>query len=116
MLAWFGTCQMSLTKNIHVFKFDTSIANNYNNNGIKSIILYPNPNTGNFTVDVSLYKTQTFAIFVIDALGHELLRLPYNNLDFISAPINISNPTPGTYLLKVIAEYDSQTKSFLITQ
>jgi len=115
MIAWFGTCQMSLTKNIHIFKFDTSIATNYNNNGIKSITLYPNPNTGHFTVDVSLYKAQTFVIFVIDALGQELLHLPYNNLDFISAPINISNPIPGTYLLKVIAEYDSQNKSFLIT-
>ncbi len=116
MLVWFGTCKMSLTKNIHVVKFDTAFATNYNNNGIKSITLYPNPNTGHFTVDVSLYKTQTFVIFIFDALGNELLRQPYNNLDFISAPINISTPTPGTYLLKVIAEYDSQTKTFLITQ
>ena len=101
---------------IQVLKYDTSFANNYNNNGIKDIMLYPNPNTGNFTIDISLYKTQTFAIFIFDALGNELMRLSYNNLNFVSVPINISNPIPGTYLLKVIAEYDSKTKSFLITQ
>jgi hypothetical protein len=114
MLAWFGDCQMSLTKNIHVFKNDTLHATAYNGNGIKDITIYPN--TGNFTIDVSLYKIQTFAVFIFDALGNELMRLPYTDLDFISVPINIVNATPGTYLLKVIAEYDSQTKTFLITQ
>jgi hypothetical protein len=115
MLVWFGNCQMSLTKNIHINKSDTLHATNYNANGIKDITLYPNPNTGNFTVDVSLYKIQTFAIFIFDALGNELLRLPYTNLDFISAPVSIPNPSPGTYLLKVISEYDSKTKTIQVT-
>lgn len=115
MLCWFGTCNMSLTKNIHVFKSDTLHATDHNANGIKSIILYPNPNTGNFTADITFYKTQTFAIFIFDALGNEILRLPYNNLDFVSAPISIPNPSPGTYVLKVISEYDSKTKTIQVT-
>ncbi|MGZ3942104.1 MAG: T9SS type A sorting domain-containing protein [Bacteroidia bacterium] len=116
MLSWFGTCNMSLTKNIHVFEFDTLHASDHNANRIKSIILYPNPNTGNFTADITFYKVQTFAIFIFDALGNELLRLPFNNLDFISAPISIPNPSPGTYVLKVISEYDSKTKTIQVTR
>jgi hypothetical protein len=115
MLAWFGTCQMSITKNVHIFKSDTSIANNYNINGIKSLTLYPNPNTGYFTVDLSFYKVQPCAIFIFDALGNELLRIPYSNSDFISAPIGLPNPGPGTYVLKVISAYDSKTKTFQVT-
>lgn len=116
MLAWFGTCQMSLTKNIHVKDFDTAFATDNNNNGIKDITLYPNPNTGHFTIDISLCKKQVFSIFIFDATGNELLRMPYNNIDFISTSIDLPNPVPGTYLLKVIAEYDSRSKTFLISQ
>jgi hypothetical protein len=115
MLAWFGNCQMSLTKNIHVFKNDTLHATEYNANGIKDITIYPNPNTGNFIIDVSLYKIQTFAIFIFDATGNELLRLTYPQTDFISAPVNITNPTAGIYVLKIISEYDSKTKTIQIS-
>ncbi|MGZ3861714.1 MAG: hypothetical protein ACXVPN_00485 [Bacteroidia bacterium] len=115
MLCWFGTCNMSLTKNIHVFKPDTLHATDHNLNGIKNIILYPNPNTGNFTADISFYKIQTFAIFIYDAVGNELIRLPFNDLDFINVPISIPNPAPGTYVFKVISEYDSKTKTIQVT-
>ncbi len=116
MVAWFGTCEMQLTKNITVIKADTTFANNHNNNGIASLVLYPNPNSGQFTVHITLYKKQSFAIFIFDALGNEILRIPYSNLDFSSAGIHLNNPAPGSYILKVIAEYDSRTKTFLINQ
>ncbi|HXB40724.1 MAG TPA: T9SS type A sorting domain-containing protein [Bacteroidia bacterium] len=116
MIAWFGTCEMQLTKNITVINPDTNIANSHNNNGIKNLILYPNPNTGRFTIDVILYKKQSFAIFIFDALGNEILRLPFFNSNAESAFINLNNPVPGSYILKVIAEYDSKIKTFLISQ
>jgi hypothetical protein len=116
MNAWFGTCQMMLTKNISVKIRDTSEANDHNANGIKSINLYPNPNNGNFSLDVSFYKPQSFAIFIFDANGHELMRIPQSNTDFVNAQINLHTPVPGTYLLKVVAEYDSKSRTFLISQ
>jgi len=116
MMAWFGTCQMQLTKNIVVTLPDTTMANSHNNNGISNLVLYPNPNSGQFTVDVSFYKKQTFAIFIFDAIGNEILRLSFPDSDAASAAINLNNPAPGTYILKVIAEYDSETRTFLIDQ
>jgi len=116
LVAWFGICQMQLTKNILVVEPDTNLANSSNNNGIANLVLYPNPNTGQFTVDISFYKKQSFAIFIFDALGNELLRVPYSETDFASAAISLNNVAPGTYLLKVIAEYDSRNRAFLINQ
>lgn len=116
MLAWFGTCQVQLTKNIRVMLPDTNIANAHNNNGIKDLTLYPNPNTGQFTVDVSFYKKQSFGIFVYDALGNELKRYSYSDTDLASAAVDLHSASPGTYVLKVIAQYDSRTRTFLITQ
>ncbi len=116
MYAWFGTCQMQLTRNIVVMQPDTSFATDHNNNGIASLVLYPNPNSGQFTVDVTFHKKQSFAIFIFDALGNELQRVPYSQTDSASAAIQLNNPAPGTYLLKIIAEYDSRNRSFMISQ
>lgn len=116
MLAWFGPCQMQLTKNIVVIPADTNLATAGNDNGIADLVLYPNPNSGQFTVDVTFYKKQSCALFIFDALGNELFRLPFSETDFASANISLNNPAPGTYVLKVIAEYDSKYKIFLIDQ
>ena len=116
MLAWFGTCQMSLSKNIVIMAPDTNWANGTNNNGIENLTLYPNPNTGQFTVDVSLYKAQSLAFFFFDAIGNEILRIPFSKTNFASANVNLSNSAPGTYIFKVVAEYDSKTRTFLINQ
>lgn len=116
MMAWFGDCQMQITKNITVILPDTSFANGYNNNGISSLTLYPNPSTGQFTVDVTLYKKQAIALFIFDGIGNEVMRLLFSNTDSVSANIQMNNPAPGSYVLKVIAEYDSRTKTFLINQ
>lgn len=116
MFAWFGTCQMQLTKNITITLPDTSMANSYNGNGIASLNLYPNPNNGAFTVDVTFYKKQSFGLFIFDALGNELKRLSYSETDSASTTISLNSPAPGTYVFKVIAEYDSETRAFIINQ
>ena len=116
IVAWFGTCMMQLTKPITVTPPDTTVANSYNHNGIASLNLYPNPNTGQFTVDVTFYKKQSFAIFIYDAVGNEVLRAPFADTDAASVPVSLNSPTPGTYIMKVVAEYDSKHIIFLIEQ
>jgi hypothetical protein len=116
MMAWFGDCQMQITKNVTVIWPDTSFANSNNNNGIADLTLYPNPNTGQFTVDITLYKKQTLAIFIFDDIGNEVMRLPYAATDHVSANVQMTNAAPGSYVLKVIAEYDSRNRTFLISQ
>ncbi len=114
MQALFGTCQIAITKTITITPFDTTYANGTNNNGIESITLYPNPNTGTFTADVKLYKKQSYAVFIYNATGTEFYRQSFYESDFNSLNINLNAPQAGTYIFKVIAEYDAKSKPFII--
>jgi len=116
MQAVYGDCIMEQTKQIHIVPFDSLAANNSNNNGIKSISVSPNPNTGNFQADVELYLKQTFVVLVIDASGIERYREVISEQDSYSGNIILANPVPGTYVFMIIAEYDAGGKTFVVTQ
>lgn len=116
MKAFFGTCEMNKSKLVHIGEVDTTFANGYNNNGIESITLYPNPNSGQFNVEVKLYKKQTFAIFIYNASSVEQFRQTIHESDYFNQLINIPGATSGSYVLKVVAEYDAKQKAFIISQ
>lgn len=111
----FGSCIMYLTKNVQFLKADSLLALP-NGNGIEEITLYPNPNNGQFSVEVKLYKKQTFGIYVYNSQGIEQARVIVPESNYSLNSIAIPNPLPGTYLLKVIAEYDSKSKTIVVTQ
>jgi hypothetical protein len=111
----FGTCIMNVTKTVQFIKADTVTAFP-NGNGIKSITVFPNPNTGQFSVEVKLYKKQTFAIYVYNSQGIEQTRITVPNSDYNLSTVSLPNPIAGTYVLKVIAEYDSKSKTIVVTQ
>jgi hypothetical protein len=115
MEAHFGGCITFLNKLVRFIKADT-IPNSPNGNGIESITLFPNPNSGQFSVEVKLYKKQTFAIYVYNSLGIEQTRITIPQSNYTLNNIILPTSTPGTYLLKVIAEYDSRSKTFIVTQ
>lgn len=111
----FGNCIMYLTKTIQFIKADT-IATSPNGNGIEELTLFPNPNSGQFSIEVKLYKKQTFAIYVYNSQGIEQARVVIPESNYTLNAISIPNPIPGTYLLKVISEYDSKSKTIVVTQ
>lgn len=111
----YGGCIMYLTKHVKFNKADT-LTSSPNGNGIEAITVFPNPNSGQFSAEVKLYKKQTFAIYVYNSQGIEQSRIIIPVSDYSLNTISIPNPTPGTYLLKVIAEYDSKSKTIVVTQ
>ena len=116
LTAFYADCSINTTKNIHVAPIDTSMANATNNNGIKSITLYPNPNTGIFTADVEFYKKQNASIMIMDANSVKHLQQNYLNTLFVSIPVDVSNLSNGTYIFKVIGEYNSKHINFVISK
>jgi hypothetical protein len=53
---------------------------------------------------------------VYDANGNEHARIPVYDAENWNGQITIVNPVPGNYILKVIAEYDSDQRAFIISQ
>lgn len=116
MHAFYGTCEVIYTRSIQVHPFDSLSANPWNNNGIDTIVLYPNPNNGIFSLGVTLYAKQNFVILVYDASGVERARQEVFDTDEWNGQIVVPNPVPGNYVLRVIAEYDTAQRTFVITQ
>ncbi|MFY9307564.1 MAG: FG-GAP-like repeat-containing protein [Bacteroidia bacterium] len=115
MEAHFGSCIMYLTKLVQFIKADT-LTPSPNGNGIDSITVFPNPNTGQFSVEVTLLKKQTLALYVYNSNGIEQARVVVPDTVHTLNTITLPNPVPGTYLLKVVAEYDAKSKTIVVTQ
>lgn len=116
MHAFYGSCEVIYTRTIDVQPFDPNAANAWNANGIDTLQLYPNPNNGAFNFSVTLDAKQSFVLLVFDQQGNERVRIPVADADQWSGQIVVPNPVPGNYILRVIAEYDSDEMVFVITQ
>jgi hypothetical protein len=114
MKAFFGTCELALTKTISIKPLDNTYASKTNNNGIDSVTIYPNPNTGQFKAKVTLFKKQNYAVFIYNSSGIEFYRQTFYKNDGSTLDINLNEPIAGTYIFKVIAEYDAKSKPFII--
>ncbi len=114
MKAYYGTCIINATKSISFALADSLNATNYNANGIKTFSLYPNPNTGQFTVFIEFYKKQNANIQAWDQSPFKHFQQNFYNVDNITLPIDLSQLINGTYVLRVIGEYDAKNKIFII--
>lgn len=116
MHAWYGTCEVVYTRLINVHPFDSLGAQPWGTNAIDSLVVYPNPNSGVFTTHVHLQSKQNFVILVTDANGLEHARIQVSDADEWTGTVSVSNPVPGNYILRVIAEYDTAAIQFVISQ
>lgn len=115
MTAYWSDCVLDTTKLIYFHPSDSTIATEYNNNGIKSVTLYPNPNTGAFTVDVEFFKKQNSSIQIWDATATRYFQKNFTDTDFITLPLNLTHLVNGTYILRVIGEYNTRHLNFIIS-
>lgn len=117
MRAYFGSCQVDVNKLIYASAYDSLNATTYNANGIKSVLLYPNPTTGIFTVEVEFYKSQRCKVYVQDMIGNTYFTDEFEESTIIQIPVELDdNAMDGTYLLKVIAEFDSKYITFILAR
>ena len=116
MKAFYGNCIINATKLIKFFPQDSLHANYHNANGIKTVLLFPNPNTGQFTVSIEFYKKQNASVHVWDTSPFKHLQQNYYDVDMILLPVNLSQLQNGNYILRVIGEYDAKNKSFIINK
>jgi len=117
MNGYYGPCLFSSSQTVYSELFDSLAATPVNDNGLKSILLYPNPNTGSFTAEVEFFKKQQVVLLVQDMLGNTYHYTQYGDTDLVIENISLgTNATNGTYIFKVIGEYDSGYVQFVISR
>lgn len=114
--SFYGNCIISSTKFVHFAKEDSLNATRFNENGIKNVSLYPNPNNGIFSIDVEFYKKQNINLVILDVNSSKVFQKDYSNTLIFTEPINLSALNNGVYLVRVIGEYDSQSKTIIINK
>lgn len=114
--AFYGTCMTSTTKTIKIMPWDSAYATLSNSNGIKTLNLFPNPNTGQFTVQIEFYKKQNVSIQIWDSQPQKHFQQNFIESDVITLPVNVSTLPNGTYVLRVIGEYASKHVYFVISK
>jgi len=116
MRTYYGSCIINANKLIRFSTQDSLVATYYNANGIKTFSLFPNPNTGQFTVVVEFYKRQNASIQAWDTSPFKHWQQNFYNIESITVPVNLTQLQNGNYILRVICEYDAKNKSFIINK
>jgi hypothetical protein len=115
MNGFYGGCDGSVSKTIYIAENDTSKATVYNDNGIKLLNLFPNPNDGIFDVEIEFYKSQSFQMTIQNAVGVVYYNQSFGETNSIVEHVNLgSGLQNGTYILKVVSEFDSGYITFII--
>lgn len=73
----------------------------------------PNPNTGQFTVQVNLLERQAAIVQVTNVLGQRLLEFSKDAQEF-SIPIDLQNQVSGVYFITLSTDKKSITKKVIV--
>lgn len=116
MRSYYGACIINTSKIIRFTKADSLQASHYNAKGIKSFSLYPNPNTGQFTIAVEFYKPQNTSVQVWDKSPYKHLQENFYHVSAVELPVSLSYLQNGSYIARVIGEYDAAHIQFIINK
>ncbi|ANE52824.1 SprB repeat-containing protein [Flavisolibacter tropicus] len=119
MTGYFKGCDYTLRKTIEVRPYDP-IAGPVTQTPVRiidTVTLTPNPNGGQFDVQVRLGRKQKVILQVLQmGTGNELMRKNYEGTLLIEDRFSLGNVAGGTYVLRVITENDSQDVLFIIAR
>jgi hypothetical protein len=110
MIAFEDTCNYSFTKWVHIGEIAPSYEVDFNNVKIQSVLLYPNPTTGIFQVEVIFGVSQNYVFMVTNELGQPIPGMKINGqnqevIQVMNFPLSAPN---GSYLLHIIGDFDAQ--------
>jgi hypothetical protein len=100
------TCVYNFTKQVYFGSIDSVNFNMDVEKGIQNLNLYPNPNTGVFSVEVTFGVEQHYAMYISDIAGNiianSMQSFGINHVE----NFDISSYPPGTYILRIISDFD----------
>lgn len=79
-----------------------------------TISIYPNPNSGQFTLSFATGEAKDVTVTMTDVAGREISSTQYNNVSVVNQEINATDLADGVYFVKVITNSESVTKKVVI--
>lgn len=119
MTGYFKGCAYTLRKTVYINPYDANAGLVYTPpvQVIDTVTLYPNPNSGQFSVHVKLNRKQKLITLIQDmGSGREIVRRAYDPALITDDQFVLGNISNGTYVLRVIAENDSRDVLFIISR
>ena len=85
-----------------------------NSNLLENISVYPNPSSGIFNVKLNSFINSEIEISVYDILGREISQNSFNTISNFNEEIDISNASPGIYLMSISSERGKVTRRIIV--
>ena len=115
-----STCRIMIeaVNNIFIAVNSTQFAVDNNlsttNFGLKDFKLYPNPNTGNFSVEFDSATSTDINIAVYDIRGRQIFDKNYQNTGRFSQNLQLNNVQAGVYLVNINDGDKKETRKIVI--
>lgn len=84
-----------------------------NSNLLSNISIYPNPNNGEFNLDLSLIDAKTITVSIYDIIGQLVSQ---QTADAVNKKMNASQLQNGTYFIKINADNKTTTQKIIINK
>jgi hypothetical protein len=102
-----GVCSDTRKKIIEIIPATNSFRNMVSFHGISFASIFPNPNPGVFTVDISTFDLTDITIHLMDSEGNTVSRI-IDRADHFNRQLNIEQLSSGLYFLKITASNDQR--------
>lgn len=111
------TCGYSFVKSVYFGNNSPLFDTENDTKGIDSLSLFPNPTTGMFTVSFTLGIEQNYTMVVTNLQGQ-----PLSGMDYSGSGTSVtkdftfpSGTPPGNYRLHIIADFDAEQHSIILS-
>ncbi|MDR6969134.1 hypothetical protein J2X31_003161 [Flavobacterium arsenatis] len=82
--------------------------------GLKNFKLYPNPNTGNFSIEFNSSTSTDIKIAVYDIRGRQIFDKTYQNTGMFSQNLQLNNVQSGVYLVNINDGDRKETRKIIV--
>jgi hypothetical protein len=117
IIAYHSGCRDQVQKTVSVYQKDEIPDNGriyFGEAGIRQMVAYPNPTSGQFEVRVELYRTADVEMVLYDLYGEKVAEQSHEGRDFYLTGWDISGHQNGIYLLHVVAQDEEQVLKLIL--
>ena len=109
-----SACQMGFDGEVEDYTVNVLPSIAEYNNELINLVVFPNPNTGSFTLKFVTNETNDFEVSVFDIRGRRIYTKNFENRINFNQTINLDSVQSGVYLMTVSSGSDQLAKRIII--